>query len=287
LIYICPINVPKMKTSLLIVSLFIAVFSFAQNGGQLNQSGSLKIEQFGYANGKAWIRITNKQSCLNLVEVKFGGTTITETVKGNSVDTLLLTIPVGTNLKAKPLTGCSVNFDNGNIELTIAGQALSVKFLSFDATVNNKAVLLQWITEEEQVNHYIIQVSSDGNNWKDEAMVFAGSKTYSYTDHSGSSYYRIVSVDNSGSLDYSRIIRISQQSNKLQLEVYPNPVVSSATVSLQAGNTAKISLYSISGVLLKQVDPKGQKMVKIDLTGLQDGMYYVSDGVSTVKINKQ
>jgi hypothetical protein len=274
-----------MRTILLTVSLIASLFTNAQNGGQSNESNSLKLEQIGYANGKAIIRITNKQACSSNVEVKFNGNTSVDQVNGNSMDTILILVAIGTKVKAKPLTGCG-SFDNGNIELSITAPTLPVKFLSYGATANDKTVVLQWITEEEQVSHYIIQESGNGIEWNNTGVVFAASGTYSFTDNTGSSYYRIVSVDIDGKVQYSGVMRVQIQS-KEQLAVYPNPVVGAATVSLKGANTAKISLYNLSGVLVKQVDTKGQQVVQIDFTGMNSGVYYVTDGLASIKINKQ
>jgi hypothetical protein len=274
-----------VKTFLLNILLIIAIGSFAQNGGQSNESTSLKIEQIGYGNDQAYIIVTNKQSCTSNVEVKFNGLTKIYTVSGKEIDTVFVPAPIGTKIKAKPLTGCG-SFDNGNLELTIFPSALPVKFVSFIATENKGKVTLQWIAEEEQVSHYIIQESLNGTDWNNTALIFSDNGNYSYTDNSGSNYYRIAEVDLNGTTNYSKIIKIELIATN-NLSVYPNPVITTATVTLKSNQTGQISLYSLSGVLVRKIDVKGKNSLKIDLNGLQQGVYMISDGISLVKIYKQ
>ena len=94
---------------------------------------------------------------------------------------------------------------------------LPVSLLRFDATLNNKSVLLQWMTEQERNNHhYTIEKSTDGIVFVPLAQVPAAingqiTNTYHYTDNTpadGFNYYRLVQTDNDGHISYSEVKKI-------------------------------------------------------------------------------
>jgi hypothetical protein len=270
-----------MKTFLLSLTLLITVFVNAQS-----ENSSIKIEQTGFSGGQAIIKLTNKQSCPSNIGVYAQQRTRFKVIGGDSFDTVRISIS-GSSVKvsAANLTGCG-NTDHSQVQITVTTLSLPVKFVSFTATINGLAANLKWIAEEDQVSHYIIQGSKDGQQWNQVATVLAGGRGYQYTDNTASSFYRIVSVDFSGYIQYSSVIKLFIE-DKGQLDVFPNPVVSTATITVKSANSVKISLYSLSGVLMKQIDTKGQKVVKIDLSGLKTGLYMVTDGISSIKFNKQ
>jgi hypothetical protein len=89
--------------------------------------------------------------------------------------------------------------------------------LSFYATLKNETkVVLNWvISGGKPASHFIIQRSSDGNDFNDAAVLFTDNNThpkkyYRYADNisnvdSGLLYYRIKTVGLDGKTDYSKV----------------------------------------------------------------------------------
>jgi hypothetical protein len=101
-----------------------------------------------------------------------------------------------------------------------------VKLVSFTValnSVNNKKVDLKWSTETEtNLNHIMVERSTDGKNFKDAALVFTYGNTTTKSDYSFADniskvkatviYYRLHSVDVDGTTQVSDIqsIQISK-----------------------------------------------------------------------------
>ncbi|TAE50111.1 MAG: T9SS C-terminal target domain-containing protein, partial [Cytophagales bacterium] len=84
-------------------------------------------------------------------------------------------------------------------------------------------------------------------------------------------YYRLKSVDNDGSIQYSNWVAV-KNSQKLQVKIYPNPaqdyVVIEGDESL---DKAKVVLLSIEGQIIKETD--FSKAVTLQLNELPKGLY--------------
>gem|GEM_PF-711460 len=127
-----------------------------------------------------------------------------------------------------------INFQNGDrftLGNTNASQPLPVKLVSFTATPQAEAVLLEWKTATEINNDYFqIQRSTDAEQWiVIDQMKGAGNSNqpiqYQLYDHqpfSGQSYYRLKQFDFDGKTDYSPIVVVNYM-ERATIEVYPNP----------------------------------------------------------------
>lgn len=100
---------------------------------------------------------------------------------------------------------------------------------SFYAFSEKNYVLLQWnITDQENFNHFVLERSADGTNFKDVALVFAkeaGESTdYNYKDKislsTGSKmFYRIRMVNKSGEVSYSFVRPVRQYNDQETIAV--------------------------------------------------------------------
>ena len=150
--------------------------------------------------------------------------------------------------------GCT---DTATTELEYA--TLPVKLVSFTAMLNTNKVDLNWITATEMnVNHFVIERSTDGQTFSDAGMVFAfgnttEQKNYQYSDNitsmnSAVIYYRLRQMDIDGKFEYSatRIIRISKQNeNPITILTYPNPVTSELRITIPNNWQGKKVMYEI------------------------------------------
>ncbi len=108
---------------------------------------------------------------------------------------------------------------------------LPVKVKTFNAKANKNIVNLSWsVGLEDNVNHYIVERSTNGADFKEVAKVLAiGNNRYTSNDLqpvNGVAYYRLTSVDNDGTKAIYKDLKsvnFSLAPNTV-LSVYPNPI---------------------------------------------------------------
>lgn len=171
---------------------------------------------------------------------------------------------------------------------------LPVELTVFSATYNEnkKAADLKWTTEsEENVSHFSVEKSTDGQNYTEAGVVFAfgnttETKNYSFSDKNinttgkGVVYYRIRSVDIDGKSMVSpiRIIRLGKNESVAVL-TYPNPVVNELRVTIPAGWQGKkvsYEVYSNNGrVTIRTESTSSSQTETINTSSLAPGFYVV------------
>ncbi|MEO0733253.1 MAG: T9SS type A sorting domain-containing protein [Bacteroidota bacterium] len=149
-------------------------------------------------------------------------------------------------------------YDRGNLNLILAGYDASGLFaggfgdgydmaennliflpltlLTFEAIPHEKYVLLQWVTTDEvDTDYFLIERSRSGTDFTtlDESVAAAGFSTpgaeqrYSLRDEdplTGTSYYRLRSVDLDGSFTLSALRQVDyQQTEDWDFALFPNP----------------------------------------------------------------
>jgi hypothetical protein len=175
----------------------------------------------------------------------------------------------------------------------IEGGVLPVKYLSFDAVVNNETVLLKWLTTQEVNNsHFEVERSFDMTNYSTIGLVLDGftvngnNKSYQYKDNSGDLknrsivYYRLKQFDIDGKFTYSKVlaVRLQAKANTV-MQVSPNPFVENLNVRFNSteSGTAQIRITNTAGqtLLSKQSTiSKGYNNIQVEnLNRLATGMY--------------
>jgi hypothetical protein len=186
--------------------------------------------------------------------------------------------------------GCK---DTATIETAMAA-VLPVKYLSFDAAVSEKTVLLTWVTTGEINNsHFEVERSFSGNNFKTIGLVLAplsvlsDKNSYKFKDNSSElpgqtyAYYRLKQFDLDGNFYYSSILRVKLQSpiGQIVMTVSPNPFVEKVTLGFEAVNNGSsiLKVVNISGqsVLSKQANlSRGYNSLQLEGLGkLNAGVY--------------
>ncbi|MBK7122301.1 MAG: T9SS type A sorting domain-containing protein [Chitinophagaceae bacterium] len=173
------------------------------------------------------------------------------------------------------------------------GGPLPVKYLSFDAVVNDKTVVLNWITAEElNHNYYEVERSFDMNDYNTLGMVLDGfimngtGKKYQFKDNSPEltgrsiAYYRLKQFDIDGKVTYSKVLAVRLQAKAdVVMQVSPNPFTENLNVRFTSGEsgTAQIRIVNSTGqtMLSKQaLISKGYNNIQVEgLSGLATGMY--------------
>ncbi len=177
--------------------------------------------------------------------------------------------------------------DMASCGTSINAGPLPVRFKSFDVVENNSSVSIQWKTAyENDVVEFIIEKSAtiDGN-WVTVTTLPASNNLngFSYTSSdnfatSGTTYYRIVSVDKNGLKKYSEIKKVVIRSGKVSISIFPNPVLTSISIKKSTpfiGNE-KVFLYDELGRnQLLRINRKSESLIEIDATQLSKGVHFI------------
>ena len=198
---------------------------------------------------------------------------------------------------------------NGNV-LYVNNQVyngpLPVELVSFNASVRNNVVLLNWKTATETNNYgFEIERSFDSNNWTKIGFVNGhgnsnSPKEYFFEDQklSNASYqYRLKQIDNDGAVSYSKIVNVTVNltPNSFALsQNYPNPFNPSTKISWQSpvSGWQTLKVYDILGneiaTLLNEFREAGFYEVEFSANGGSASgrnAYSLTSGVYIYKIN--
>ena len=156
------------------------------------------------------------------------------------------------------LGGCS-NSSQVTISYNLTSQTgsiLPVRFTAFDAERKNNNISLDWkIATIDDLDHFEIERSVDGNTFTTIGSVEVSGMNYSYLDTMPSDaqtvYYRIKAVSKDNSFTYSKVLKLSVQ-NQYTWNVWPNPFTTNLYVSFNANANEDISieLYNAAGQLM-------------------------------------
>jgi hypothetical protein len=182
---------------------------------------------------------------------------------------------------------------------------LPVKLISFNAFLNNEKVDLKWVTSEEMnVSHFVVERSTDGQNFSDAGTVFAIGNTtsnsnYNFSDNLGSLrsaviYYRLRSVDIDGKSQYSetRIIRLDDKAeNTITILTFPNPVTNELKVTIPStwqNKRVSYELFRVNGQSVKKTENLSSSQTEtINVSNLQTGVYLVRVSCEGQTINQK
>ncbi|ANE50589.1 Ig-like domain-containing protein [Flavisolibacter tropicus] len=166
------------------------------------------------------------------------------------------------------------------VTLNYPERALPVEFISFDARQTDKGVQLHWeVGTEVNVNHYDVERSTDGVNYKVIGSENATqNSSYNYTDLqpvNGVAYYRIRNVDQDGSFKYSTVVKFKNGLSTALFKAFPT--TTKGLVTLQhpsvTGN-AWIIISNMDGKTLRSFIPaNGSVSTPIDLSNYPSGTY--------------
>ncbi len=162
---------------------------------------------------------------------------------------------------------------------------LPVTFTYLKAIRNSdKSVTVIWRTENESnLTNFIVQQSEDGQDFKNLNSVIAINNglpnTYQYIDGAASNkinYYRIKSIEQSGSEKLTDIAKVVGLISKSGLVILSNPIqngILQADISLP-GKTYALKLYDAGGKVVRQKNNvPSNNQLQIDVSALPVGVY--------------
>lgn len=177
--------------------------------------------------------------------------------------------------------------------LSLCNLLLFADLTAFEANSLADNVLLSWtIATENNCDHYTIERSEDGVNWRNIGDVQGAgysnsSIDYSYTDWSpvnGLSYYRLTEIDFNGNTSILKTISLNY--NAERPVIYPNPVHIGETLSIAYSSdspTKFVQIYSQDGKVIYEHQFEGEQLISIEVSDrLSSGIYIVDvNGIQT------
>ncbi|AEW00197.1 hypothetical protein A4D02_28315 [Niastella koreensis] len=170
-------------------------------------------------------------------------------------------------------TGCTVAGSSTAADLSVffpTAVSLPLLLTKFDGYYNNGKNELNWTTETEvQTDHFVVERSTDGSKYVAMGSLPAKGLTntltnyYQFTDalvnaqNVNRFYYRLKMVDKDGAYTYSKsvIITLPSGNDRVQVLVYPNPVLRNTTLQIKKA-TNELSVIEIFNSMGQRVYSK-------------------------------
>lgn len=209
----------------------------------------------------------------------------------NSVSmwTLMSTLP------NEPANTITVTGESTEYILGKVGSPLPITLFSFAGSKCNNNICLLWSTENEQnLSHFELEKSNNGNNFTLLTTATAsnqpGRNTYNSIDitpFNGVNYYRLKIVNADGSFVYSKIIRIDLSKPSL-ITIQPNPA--SDRIFIKGLSNGQIKITDMSGRTRLQTTIRFS-IEEINISAFESGIYIVQiineNNITSLKLVKQ
>lgn len=194
---------------------------------------------------------------------------------------------------ANSIVGDQIVFANQSITLdgyyTLATKdftlsPLPVELVSFDASLAERKVVLNWQTASElNSNYFDILRSNDGQNWSSIGTVPANGSSqviidYTLTDSSpmdGVSYYRLKQVDLNGNFYLSDIRSINNSSKVNQVKIYPNPTDNGLVTIISDEPISSLLVYNALGKVVFEAKIDSDDTYLLATETFESGMYWI------------
>ena len=175
------------------------------------------------------------------------------------------------------------------------GISLPINLVSFNATIIERVVQLNWQTALELNNEYFtIERSINIVDWEIVDIVDGAGNSSNLLDYSlidinpldGESYYRLKQTDYNGEYQYSQIKSVTFTA-KEELKIYPNPTT--GQIFIEGGNNelSNILIYNLLGENVSKHVKKtinGDSTLSIDLSKLSPGVYFIRTKTTANKV---
>jgi hypothetical protein len=166
---------------------------------------------------------------------------------------------------------------------------LPIELMSFLGEVKDESVELSWkVASEQNVDHYIVEKSSDGENWEQLCntpatnKIYASNVYYKCSDHypeKGLNYYKLSNIDTDGISAPSEIIAVNYRKGSIPFWIEQNEQEliihlkekAKTTILQVLDNSARVVVEAVTGgdstdiSLSKRELPKGIYLLQLIL----------------------
>ena len=174
-----------------------------------------------------------------------------------------------------------VTYASGAVDTSVI--ALPIKLLNFKGMNMKSANVLSWATATElNAAEFILERSdNNGETFRTIGSIKAAGNSaieqaYSYQDVNlvlSTYLYRLKMVDDNGSYNYSKVVRLSNEGKKI-FQILPNPIENS-TIKIYGSNMKSAKVIDINGkeVLFRELSNSENAVLK--LTNQPKGIYII------------
>jgi len=159
-------------------------------------------------------------------------------------------------------------------DFKISGVQLSVldlSILEFDGVLEDDKVLLNWDVERDHTfSHYTLERSKDGMSFENLAKLNEEVQFIDNDPYLGNNYYRLQVFDQDGDATTSNTIMLNSNTNQVTL------------INRTSEAYEELYIYTLDGKELSRFDVINQTKVELDVTNLDQGIYFVQLKNSTV-----
>ena len=227
--------------------------NFGDNFGILRNAVALTVDARGPVTEADTVFFNMRKLKLQPYRLEFIGENFDNTITGFLEDTYLHTSSVismtGTTTVDFSVTNDVASAAADRFRIVFRSLTpLPVTFTSITAVKNNNGNAVEWKVENEiNISSYEVERSTDGINFAKAGAVAAGNNSlYNWLDTypvNGDNFYRIKSISNRGTFQYSRIVKVSAVKGRTGYTVYPNPSTD-GSFGLQMSNITA-GLYTV------------------------------------------
>lgn len=166
---------------------------------------------------------------------------------------------------------------------TLPGFGLSSKLTDVFLECSGSNSVIEWKNmEEENVNYYVIESSDDNETFSPLFTLSAQSSlesSYTYLDKNQSMYYRIKTVEFTGAISYSKVLKSLCSDRSLNLNISSNEKHIDVFYRTKHKQNLSINIFDITGkqVYADQfISNRGENQHSINLEHLSSSIYIVN-----------
>jgi hypothetical protein len=195
-------------------------------------------------------------------------------------------------------TGNNDTFMDNLIIGAVTFSGLPIELLNFSAKPKMSTVELKWSTASETDNDFFtLERSKNGKDWVEIGTVEgAGTSNaqldYSFEDESplnGKSYYRLKQTDFNGDFEYSKVEHVTFEGLADNVQLFPNPTSGELNMVFEKVGSGW-SIMNLLGQDLSQeivILLENPYEVKLDVSNLADGFYFIKTDTQLIKFQKR
>ena len=296
-------SVRIMRTPFLWVENTIDVSFLYKLSGNLNGMSTrfIKIDLI-YPSGN----VAQTLDSFNVTNAATSSILYNQTFAVNSQGAYRLSITIGGKTGGGNIRMSMDNLSTSMYVLGCVATTLPIHLISFQGNMNkNNKVTLNWtIADNETVNSFEIERSTNGKDFTTVAVVFASEKIgtenymfYETINANDKVMYRLKMIDKGHDVDYSKILVFSTKAITTDIKIIGNPVNDKLTFSYSSNTNqaVDVKVYDLAGKTLlsqKVNSAEGSNLLSLSLRStFKAGMYVVavSNGtdIQTTKFVKQ
>ena len=197
---------------------------------------------------------------------------------------------VGRYVRIKREGSTPINITEVEVRTCPLLSALPVSLLEFTGRTVGKANRLDWrVARETAFSHYTVEraLGIQPESWQalgDVAGTDAEFGSYHFVDEVAptAAYYRLRMNDLDGSYTYGPVVFLERSGGE-GFTVIPVPATGSVTLSGLIPNAGPLVIYSATGRHVRTLHPGTASTLRLDIAGWPAGVYFVKDGVGTLR----